>query len=107
MISSTNYSNMSSSMSQSLSYSMPGINMSNYASSASQVFLPNMISNASNVPLGASCINTASSLGGLNTNLSSTPSSVASDSANNGGHEFTAQPQLQFVALGSERKSTN
>lgn len=71
-------------MSQSLSYSMSGINMSNYASSAaaaSQVFVPNMISHASNVPLGTSCINTPSSMN-PGPNLSSTPSSVASD---NGG----------------------
>lgn len=67
---------------------MSGMNMSSMpnfmpnASSASQVFVPNMISNA-NVPLGTSCINSASSM--PTANLSSTPSSVASDSQANAG----------------------
>ena len=95
MISSANYSHMSSSMSQSLSYTMSGINMSNYASSAAAAasqFVPNMISQASNVvPLGTSCIGNTppSALTGIanHPNLSTTPSSVASDGTtpNNGG----------------------
>lgn len=108
MISSANYSNMSSSMSQSLSYSMSGINIPNYmsnASSASQVFVPNMISNASNVPLGGtSCINSASSLTNANNaNLSSTPSSVASDSQANGG----AAPNSEGPCLSPAMANSN
>ncbi|KAI2805810.1 hypothetical protein RDWZM_008968 [Blomia tropicalis] len=91
MISSANYTNMSSSMSQSLSYTMSGINMSNYANTTSQVFVPNMISNVNNVSLGTSCINTAAAAAAAaaanlaNGNHSTTPSSVTSDVPNNGG----------------------
>lgn len=64
-----NYSNMSSPMSQSLSYTMSGLN---YANSAGSVFVPNMISSATNNNIPGSCLNT------------STPSSVTSDSGNGG-----------------------
>ena len=96
MISSSNYTNMSSAMSQSLSYTMSGINMSNYASQpANQVFVSSMISsNANNVPLGTSCINPTTSLTNTNPNLSSTPSSVASDNANGGAAPNSEGPCL-------------
>ena len=54
--------------------------------------MPNMISHASNVPLGASCINTSTSMNSAN--LSSTPSSVASDNGNGGAAPNSDGPCL-------------